>query len=151
MNNRFGPALTPFIEPNTVAAALKIPLQRKNFGQIEAEMINRLNPKLAAFNSVYGHNFVEKPTLKRRMIGWANHNRPPFLRRYTYRIKSRRLQTISQKTLNSAYVSKVIGADYPYMRSFFNIESINDGPVLNRVCTLELLCQLFQPSIRNME
>ena len=67
VNNRFGPALTPFIDVNVVPDAVAIPLRYKNSGRFGGRMIALLSPELAAYPSDYGHSFTEDPPLARRL------------------------------------------------------------------------------------
>ena len=67
------------------ASALR--LSWKNHGAYEAELIRRVDRRLAGYRSIYGHDFARPPPLSRRLPDYATYLRPPWLRRYTYRIK----------------------------------------------------------------
>ena len=89
VNNRFGWALTPFVERRTVASAVDVPIAFKNHGRFEAALINAFSPSLARYPSAYGHDFAGDVPLKRRIKDQLTLLRPPLLRRYAFRIKAR--------------------------------------------------------------
>ena len=61
--------------------------QWKNHGAYEAELIRRADRRLAQYPSIYGHDFAGPPPLSMQVRGCATSVRPPWLRRYTYRLK----------------------------------------------------------------
>ena len=81
VNNRLGPALTPFIDANIVPDALALPMRYKNSGLFEGRLIRRAMPSLAVYESDYGHSFAVDPPLRRRIGDWTVRARPPRLRR----------------------------------------------------------------------
>ena len=103
-------------------------------------MIHAVSPSLARYNSVYGHNFTDDVTLKRKLKDWTTYMRPPVARRYSYRIQNR---TAVQRPLwlSRDYLSRVLDTDFPYMRKFSPVEDICNNEQFNRICTLEYLFQ----------
>ena len=146
-SNRFGPALTPFFETGIVRAALAVPLRHKRFGRFEAAMIERLNPDLAAHPSGYGHPFCGSIPLKRRLKEWSSVARPPELRRYAYRLKSRWERPDPPYYLSARYLEPILGRDFPYMSNFFRTAVLVDPPQKKRLCTLEYFCQAYSPGL----
>jgi hypothetical protein len=84
---RYGATAMPYLETPITEHASALPLSWKNHGAYEAELIRRVDPRLAGYRSVYGHNFARPPPLSRRLDDYATYLRPPWLRRYTHRIK----------------------------------------------------------------
>jgi asparagine synthase (glutamine-hydrolysing) len=139
LNNRLGYALTPFIEPGLVTAAAKVPLRYKNHGRFEAALIAAADPALARYASAYGHDFVGPPSLKRRLKDWATYFRPPWLRRLSFRYKTRAARR--PVLLATPYLEQAIDPGLPRLRHFFLPERLHGNEQFARVCTLEYLFQ----------
>lgn len=137
VNNRFGWALTPFIERATVASAIDVPIAFKNHGRFEAALINAFSPSLARYPSAYGHDFAGDVPLKRRFKDQLTLMRPPLLRRYAFRIKAR-MQPAALDHGNRSWQA-VIDPSFPQMREFFRIGQVRDRGQFLRICTLEYL------------
>jgi hypothetical protein len=144
VNNRLGPALTPFIDANVVPDAVSVPLRYKNSGRFEGRMIARVSPALAAHMSDYGHSFAGDPPLARRLRDRLTYARPPRLRRLTFRIKNRK-PVEKPYWLSPDHVGRVVDPALPFMRQFFRIDRVNSLDQLNRILTLELLFTRLQP------
>lgn len=63
--NLLSHALMPFAEPRFAFPSCQVPLRHKAYGRFEAQMIQRLSPRLADYPSSYGHRFSERPPLDR--------------------------------------------------------------------------------------
>ena len=144
VNNRLGPALTPFIDANIVPAALAIPMKWKNTGLFEGRLIRAVSPTLAGYPSSYGHGFDVDPPLKRRLQELAVFARPPILRRYTYRLKTRG-PSPRPYWLTEDYLGRAIDTSFPYMRRYFDTAKIYEDRPFNRLCSLEYMFQRLQP------
>lgn len=142
LNNRFGAALTPFVDHSIVEESLRIPLKYKNFGAFAAGLIERISPKLAAYQSSYGHNFSGPPPLRRKAKELGTMLRPPLLRKYSYRLKSKarslRPKEMPQ-SLTPDYLRTVIDPACPRLARYFAIDQVSDPEQLNRICTLEVV------------
>jgi hypothetical protein len=137
LNNRLGFAVTPFIEPELVTAAAKVPLGYKNHGRFEAALIAAADPALARYASVYGHDFVSPPSLRQRLKDWATYGRPTWLRRFSFRYKVR---PQPRPTLLSApYLEQAVDPALPLLRRFFHPERVHAPDQFARICTLEYL------------
>lgn len=147
VNNRLGYALTPFIDYSIVRDAVKLPIKYKNFGTFEARLLQAVDPRLAAYNSSYGHDFAQKPPLKRMLKDLATHFRPAWSRPYIHRIGANRRNPPQPYTLSTPYRDAVLGRDYRYMGEFFKIAAVRNPDELNRICTLEFLFAKFQPDV----
>jgi asparagine synthase (glutamine-hydrolysing) len=142
INNRFSWAITPFIDFDVVRDALAIPLRYKNYGRFEAALIRAVDPALARYTSVYGHDFSGDPPLLRVLKDLTSILRPPILRRYTYRVQHRRPQPRPYQ-LGDQYLEVVLDRTFPYLSTFFRVPRINDLGAYRRICTLEYLFQRY--------
>jgi asparagine synthase (glutamine-hydrolysing) len=137
VNNAFGHALTPFLDAVLVAAAAAVPIRFKNHGQFEAALIHAISPALARYPSTYRHNFVGAVPLKRRLKDQLTLLRPPFLRRYAFRLKAR-LQQGAGVELAPGY-RDVLDPSLPLLSRYFHVEKVRDAGQFARLCTLEYL------------
>lgn len=140
VNNALGYALTPFIDANIVPDAVATPLKFKNYGRLEGAMIRMVSPALAAYESAYGHNFLDPPPQARKLKDLSTFLRPPALRRFTYRLH-RRSRDSWTYYLKPDYIAEILRDDFSYMRRFVDVENIADGEQFARICTLEYLFQ----------
>ena len=150
VNNRLGPALTPFIDENVVPDTLGLPLRIKNFGRFEARLIRAINPRLAAYDTVYGHGLATEPPLKRIIKDLKTYARPPIVRRFTYRLKNRRARA-RPYWLSDDYVGRVVDLEFPYARRLFEVARVCDNEQYNRICSLEFLFERYQPAFPEPE
>src|SRR5438309_12024280 len=65
--SRFGFTAMPYLERSITEHASALPLNWKNHGAYEAELIRRVDSRLAGYPSVYGHDFNAPPPLSRRV------------------------------------------------------------------------------------
>jgi asparagine synthase (glutamine-hydrolysing) len=144
INNRFGYASTPFVEPSLVKLALQIPVKYKNFGRFEAALIHAADPALAKYASAYGEGFDARPSVNRRLKEYATLYRPTWVRRMSYRIRNPLRQQGISALLTNEYLSRVIDTSFPEMRRYFRIDKIRNETELNRICTLEYMFQKIQ-------
>jgi asparagine synthase (glutamine-hydrolysing) len=138
VNNRLGAAVTPFCTGAAVPAAAAVPLAAKNAGRLEARMIARADPALARYASAYGFPFDRPPPAGYRLKDALTRHRPPWLRRYTYRLKHRRPPALPLY-LTPAYVSRVLGDGFDAVRPFLEPARAGDAGMYNRLCSLALL------------
>ena len=148
VNNRLGPSLTPFIDGNVVPDALHLPLSSKNFGRFEARMIREISPSLASYDTVYGHSFASDPSLKHVVKDLATFVRPPALRRYMFRLHQRRNPPPRPYWLKDDYLGRVIDLGFPFLGNLFNLSEVRSNDQYNRICTLEYLCQRYNPDLQ---
>lgn len=85
--SRYGFTAMPYLERSITEHASALRLSWKNHGAYEAELIQRVDHRLARYSSVYGHDFDSQPPLFRRIADYATYLRPPLLRRHTYRLR----------------------------------------------------------------
>jgi asparagine synthase (glutamine-hydrolysing) len=140
VNLGFGPALFPFMEPRAVAGSFDIPIKWKNHGLFEGRMIRRINPRLAAYPSSYGHSFATDPRLPTRAKYLSTYLRPPYLRKFSYRLRHIKRKEFPWY-LKREYLSQVIDTSFPFMQPLFLVEKITDPDVMERIATIEFICQ----------
>ena len=137
-NNRLGSFLTPFICYETIQAALKMPLKFKTHGKFQGDLINRVNPAMAAYHSDYGYSFNEPVPLKTKIKNNMTIYRPILLRRYSYALQHKMRDLSLPETLSAEYLTPIL-PDTPFMNRYFKIDKIKDAAFLGRVLTLEYL------------
>jgi asparagine synthase (glutamine-hydrolysing) len=138
INARIGQAMTPFIDRDLVRLAVAVPLSLKNHGRFEAGLIRAVSPALAGYVSDYGHAFDRDPPLSRIVKDYATLLRPPWLRRYTYRLRYRQAGPRPQ-WLEPHMLQRVLDVRMPVMTRFFRLRRVNDPEVFARIATLEYL------------
>jgi hypothetical protein len=137
VNNRFGWALTPFVERSAVASAIDVPIAFKNYGRFEAALIKAFSPSLARYASAYDHDFTGAIPLKRRLKDQLTLLRPPLLRRLAFRIKAR-TQPPARDDADRSWQA-VTDPSFPVMREHFHIDRVRDRGQFLRICTLEYI------------
>lgn len=139
---RFGSYFMPFFEYNMVRHTIGIPVSDRNHGVFQSLLLAAIHPRLAGYMSAYGHSFLEPASLSHRLSEAVSLYRPPWLRRYGWRMK----QAIKGRPalnptgyMDPAYLGRVIDLDFPAMRRFFHMEQVADMTLYRRIATLEHL------------
>lgn len=138
-NTRLSSYLTPFICYETIMATLKLPLEFKTHGKFQGDLINKISPALAAYNSDYGYPFNAPVPLKSRIKNNLTIHRPASLRRYSYSIQHRMANLTLPPALDPEYLAPLFPSGPKYMSEYFNLLAIKDAALLGRVLTLEYL------------
>jgi asparagine synthase (glutamine-hydrolysing) len=129
----------PFLDHRVVAEAMTLPMRLKQAGWFEAQLLDRIDPSLAAQPSAYGHDFTTPPNRRHRFDEWATRVRPMWLRKNSYAIQ-RRLRPLSDEhggLFGTDYMARVIDLDFPAMRRYFRIENVADSGLWRRIACLE--------------
>lgn len=142
LNLRFGRMFFPFMQPQLIAGTAEIPIAFKDHGRLEARIIARLDPALAAYPSGYGYRFTDPPPFKHRAKAWLTLYRPPWLRRYSYRLRFSRPQPFPP-FLTTEHLAQFIDSSLPYMRGYFHPERLHDPAAFNRIATMEYIFQRY--------
>jgi hypothetical protein len=149
INNTYGYVALPFLEPRLTEHASVIPIGWKNHGAYEAELIRRADPRLAAYPSGYGHDFSRPPPLSRRLADYGTYLRPPWLRRFVYRVKKRVLRPGELPDyLHEEYRDAALPGGVRVMSELFQLDRIADPAQTARILTLEYLVRQFDGRIR---
>lgn len=134
LNQRFGPLLLPFLEPEAFTGTEGIPLAFKDHGRLEARIIRRIAPRLATYRSAYGFPLSAEPPLRYRMKMSATYWRPSFLRQFSYRFRT---SASFSKQLPSWWGPALAfaggQATMSTVQEFFRVERISRPEVLNRI------------------
>ncbi len=144
VNNRIGAAMTPLVTVDTVRAAAPIAIAHKNDGAFEAELIADIDTRLAEYPTDTGNALNQAPPLGHRIASWTVRMRPPFLRKYSFRIQHRRMQKDRSGVLSDRFVGRVLDLSFPHMSAFFHTDKIMSREQYNRLCTLEYLFAQFR-------
>ncbi len=150
INNTYGYVALPFLERRVTEHASVIPVGWKNHGAYEAELIRRADPKLARYRSIYGHDFSGSPSLARRLSDYATYVRPPWLRRFSYRVKQRARRGAGERPeyLRKAYREAALPGGVQAMSALFQLDRVADPAQLARILSLEYLIRQFDGRIR---
>ena len=138
-NNRIGSFLTPFICYETIQATLKVPLKYKTHGKFQGDLINHVNPKLAAYLSDYGYRFNEPVPLGKKLKNNMTIYRPAWLRKHSYAIQHKMAKLALPPAMQDNYINSVLPGTPDYISRYFNISEIRDAALLGRALTLEYL------------
>lgn len=104
-NNQVEFYLTPFIEKSTIENAYKARKYSKT-GELQAEMITKLSPQIASFNSHYGFPFDQKEPVKYRIYSFIRGILPDSI--WNFRI-NRVVQKGFSSNSNKKFFEKVMG------------------------------------------
>lgn len=138
-NNRLSSFLTPFICYETIRATLKMPLKFKTHGRFQGDLINRINPALASYQSDYGFPFNKPVPFIKKLKNNMTIFRPTWLRKRSYAIKHKMAELSLPQTLSDVYIKGSLPNGTQYMDQYFKIPEIKDAALLGRVLTLEYL------------
>ncbi len=146
---RYGHTAMPYLEPSITEQASALPLSWKNHGAYEAELIRCADRRLAGYPSAYGHAFAGPPPFSRRLADYATYFRPPWLRRYTYRLRHlHRRGNDWPGYLAEPYRRAVLPGEPEFMRRLFRLDRIADEEQFTRVLSLEYALRQFGSRVR---
>ena len=146
LNQRFGSMLFPFLEHLAISNTSKIPIKHKDLGYLQGRMIAQTNAQLAAYPSDYGFSLNGSRPLKYQLKTYLSTQRPPFVRKLSFRLKHRIKDPISTP-LTPEYLSQIIDIDFPIMRKLFNIDSVNSAKQYGLIATLENIGERYNIEI----
>lgn len=143
VSNMAFPVLHPFYETTVIAAASRIPLCLKNYGDFEAEMIRRVHPEIAAVPSHYGHDFATQPPRRRRAVEAVKVQIPPTARPYLYAARSRfrGRSYVPTNYLSEPYVKEVLGDGPRRTASLFHLDRMQDAAQYARAMNVEYVAE----------
>jgi hypothetical protein len=146
---RYGFTAMPFLERPTTEHASALGLPWKNHGAYEAELIRRADRRLAGYPSIYGHDFSRPPPLSRRLADYATYLRPPWLRRYTYRLRHLRRQAGDRPGyLARRYQNAVLSGETLQLQRLFRLDRIDDADQFARILSLEYALRQFGSRVK---
>lgn len=147
--SRYGYTAMPYLERAITEHASGLCLAWKNHGAYEAELIRRIDHRLADYPSIYGHAFSGPPPPSRRLFDYATYLRPPWLRRYTYRLKhGHRPSPIWAGYLARPYREAVLPGGDISLRRLFRLDRVRDDEQFARILSLEYALRMFGSRVK---
>ena len=143
INSWYGFTGMPYLERSITEHASALPLNWKNHGAYEAELIRRIDSRLAGYRSIYGHDFSQSPPPSRRLSDYLTYLRPPWLRRYTYRLKYFRRPDDWSVYLASPYRDALLPGGIAILRRLFQLDRVVDQEQHQRILSLEYALRQF--------
>jgi hypothetical protein len=140
---RYGFTAMPYLENSITEHASALPLHWKNHGAYEAELIRRIDSRLAGYRSIYGHDFGRSPSVSRRLSDYSTYLRPPWLRRYTYRLRHFRRSGDWPGYLASPYREAVLTDGVIILSRLLRIDHVVDNAQYARILSLEYALRQF--------
>ena len=139
----YGFTAMPYLERSITRHASALPLDWKNHGAYEAQLIRRIDSRLAGYRSAYGHDFSRSPPPSRRLSDYWTYLRPPWLRRYTYRLRHFRRAGDWPDYLGPAYREAVLPGGAMMLSRLLRIEKVADHAQFARILSLEYALREF--------
>jgi len=139
----YGFTAMPYLERAITRHASALPLYWKNHGAYEAELIRRIDSRLAGYRSIYGHDFSRSPPPSRRLSDYWTYLRPPWLRRYTYRLRHFRRAGDWPGYLAFAYREAILPGGTAVLQRLLRIENVVDHAQFARILSLEYALRQF--------
>ena len=139
IQNLRGHALIPLTEPIFALSGFTIPFEHKEMGRFEGALIRSLNPGLAAYDSAYGRNFIDKPGVPERFKNLLELHLPVSLKRHLRRMAYRYASARLPYYLEPDYVSSIGSSGTSCMSDFFDLEEIRDPRMVSRIHTVDLV------------
>ena len=138
----------PYLERSITEHASALPLHWKNHGGYEAELIRRVDSRLAGYPSIYGHSFARPPPIRRRLFDYWTYLRPPWLRRYTYRLRHSRRASDWSPYLAAPYRDAVLPDGITILQRLFRLDRVVDPAQYARILSLEYALRFFGSRVR---
>ena len=132
---RYGAFMTPLVTPQLVRTAAAVPLHLKDFGRLEADVIRRLAPEVAAGPSAYGFSFADGPSLSYRLRTTATLLRPAWLRAHSLRVQAW-MGRVTAPTVPEEWVQALGEAP---RTDLLNLQALTGQDQVNRLLTLQAL------------
>ncbi len=146
---RYGYTAMPYLERAITEHASGLRLAWKNHGAYEAELIRRIDHRLASYPSIYGHDFSGPPPPSRRLADYATYLRPPWLRRYTYRFKYVRGSSADWPGyLACPYRKAVLPGEDDWLGRLFRLNRVRDDQQFARILSLEYALRSFSSRVK---
>jgi asparagine synthase (glutamine-hydrolysing) len=144
----YGFTAMPYLERSITHHASALPLHWKNHGTYEAELIRRIDSRLAGYPSIYGHDFSKSPPPSRRLSDYLTYFRPPWLRRYTYRLRHFPRSEDQPGYLALPYREAVLPGGITILGPLFRLGRVADQVLSARILSLEYALRYFGSRVR---
>ena len=147
INSRFGREITPFLDYGLVERAVRLPLALKNYGVVEASLINALSPRLARYQSAYGYAFDHQPPLAFRIKAASTYLRPPAIRRLSFRVQNRSAARRAIGSHDADCLRAIVDPTLPRVSKWFRIARVGDEGHRRRMVSLEYFLARIDASV----
>jgi asparagine synthase (glutamine-hydrolysing) len=137
-SNRIQRSIYPFLEASLVEGTEHIPIAFKQYGRLQARMMELVWPSIARYPTTRGFSPSQPVPFGFKLKSQINIHRPPWIRQYSYRLRHRRPRPFPE-FLRSSALEPLIDPALPIMCQYFHPHRIYDESVFNRVCTMEWL------------
>jgi hypothetical protein len=146
---RYGFTAMPYLERSITEHASALRLSWKNHGAYEAELIHSVDRRLSGYLSNYGHDFSRPPPVSRRLADYATYVRPPWLRRYTYRLKYAWPRSGDWPGyLAEPYRNAVLPGGAEVLSRLFRLDRIGDEAQFARILSLEYALRRYGARVK---
>jgi hypothetical protein len=132
---RYGAFMTPLVTPGLVCTAAALPLRWKDFGRLEAAVIRRLAPDVAAGPSAYGFSFADGPGKAYQWRTTATLLRPAWLRAHSLRVQAL-LGRVAPPTVPPEWAHALGEAP---RADLLNLQALTSQDQINRLMTIQAL------------
>lgn len=142
INLRLTDSLLPFLHFNVVEAAMKVPIAFKFHGHFQANLINLINPNLAALSSSYGHPLTPRGRpLYKRMGTQVVMHAPPGVRQFGLQTFIRYCNWNRPTILGMEFIEAIMEPNFPILSKYISPAKVLNNRTFNRICTLEYFYQ----------
>lgn len=137
-NNQVSYALLPFMEAQFVFPSATIPIKYKYYGQLQAALINSIDPDLAKYNSSYGIDFSSPVPTSYKLKCVLERHVPLPVRLFKRKMADRH-QQVWPYLLSERYLGRIVDLNNLQVSEFIDISKIRDAEIFTRALSIELL------------
>jgi asparagine synthase (glutamine-hydrolysing) len=134
VDNHIGYALSPFAENIFAIPAMQIPTSAKRDGLFERQLIQRVAPRLATYDSSYGYDFVSGPGFTERLAIKGKRWTPLWIRRLHRRTGGDIRRTYYQ---SPEFVRHRFGDGRLEVEKFLRLDRLRDPLAFSRALAVE--------------
>lgn len=137
-NNQVSYALLPFMEAQFVFPSATIPIKYKYYGQLQAALINSLDPNLAKYKSSYGIDFSSPIPISYKLKRVLERHVPLSLRLFKRKMADRK-EEVWPYLLRDEYLDRIVDLNNLQVSDFIDVSIIRDAEIFTRALSVELL------------
>ena len=136
-NLLFSNSLMPLMETRFLYPSFDIPIEFKYNGRFEAAMIEKVDKRMAKYNSNYGFNFMGQPPFKDRSKNFVLRNIPLIIKPLLRNKFSKKNKEIKPYFLDGQYSSQFFDLNDLIISEYVDIKKLNNPASLSRALSLE--------------
>jgi hypothetical protein len=136
-NNQISPSTLVYMEPRFVHQSFDIPFEYKNCCRFQSAVMCRLDASIAKYDSQYGFNFFDPPSLNYRARTWLRHRAPTWLLKMNRKRRDR--QEARPSLLTGEYFSSIFDRQELAIREFLDPDALYNAEHLLRAYSAELV------------